>query len=77
MVRSCGRRIRLELRGTVVHWKSDDGTEIEDLLTYPVDYRPGTRVPLLLVIHGGPSGVHLQSFLPYPGSAYPLAVFAS
>ena len=61
----------------LVHWKSSDGTEIEGFLTYPVDYRPGTHVPLLLVIHGGPSGVHLQSFLPYAGSAYPLAAFAS
>jgi len=38
-----------------VCWTSDDGVEIEGLLTYPVDYQPGTRYPLVVEIHGGPS----------------------
>jgi dipeptidyl aminopeptidase/acylaminoacyl peptidase len=37
-----------------VHFKSKDGTEVHGLLTYPVGYQPGTKVPLLLRIHGGP-----------------------
>lgn len=60
----------------VVKWKSADGQEIEGLLTYPVDYKPGTRVPLLLVIHGGPAGVFTQSFLVGRGP-YPMAAFAA
>jgi dipeptidyl aminopeptidase/acylaminoacyl peptidase len=58
----------------VVRWKSSDGMEIEGILNYPVNYRPGERVPLLLVIHGGPTGVFMQNFAAGPG-LYPTAVF--
>jgi dipeptidyl aminopeptidase/acylaminoacyl peptidase len=34
---------------------SKDGTPVNALLTYPVGYVKGTRVPLLLRIHGGPN----------------------
>jgi dipeptidyl aminopeptidase/acylaminoacyl peptidase len=60
----------------VLKWKSTDGLDVEGLLTYPVGYRQGTRVPLLLVVHGGPAGVFTQSFLATRG-AYPIASFAS
>src|SRR5262245_11403536 len=58
----------------VVRWKSSDGMEIEGILNYPVNYHPGERVPLLLVIHGGPTGVFVQNFAAGPG-LYPTAVF--
>jgi dipeptidyl aminopeptidase/acylaminoacyl peptidase len=38
-----------------VTWTSDDGVEIEGLLTFPVGYQPGTRYPLVVEVHGGPS----------------------
>ncbi|HEX2280345.1 MAG TPA: S9 family peptidase, partial [Thermomicrobiales bacterium] len=38
-----------------VSWMSDDGVEIEGLLTYPAGYQPGTRCPLVVEVHGGPS----------------------
>ncbi len=38
-----------------VCWTSDDGVEIEGLLTYPAGYQPGTRYPLVVEVHGGPS----------------------
>jgi dipeptidyl aminopeptidase/acylaminoacyl peptidase len=59
-----------------ITWKSKDGREIEGLLTLPVGYRAGTKVPLILNIHGGPSGVFSQTFLAN-GGIYPLASFAS
>jgi dipeptidyl aminopeptidase/acylaminoacyl peptidase len=37
-----------------VQWASTDGLEIEGLLMLPAGYEPGTRVPLLVEIHGGP-----------------------
>ncbi len=37
-------------------FKSKDGTEVHGLLTYPVGYVAGTKVPMLLRIHGGPKG---------------------
>ncbi len=45
-----------------VSFKSKDGTEVHGLLTYPVGYVKGTRVPLLLRIHGGPNGQDQHSF---------------
>ena len=46
----------------VVKWKSKDGTEIEGLLTEPVGYEAGKRVPLLLNPHGGPTGASINNF---------------
>lgn len=63
-------------RTEVIRWKSKDGKEIEGLLTYPVSYQAGQRVPLLLNVHGGPAGVFQQTFLGGRG-AYPLATFAA
>jgi dipeptidyl aminopeptidase/acylaminoacyl peptidase len=63
-------------RSEPLTWTSPDGRTIEGLLTYPVDYRAGTKVPLLLVIHGGPAGVFVRSFVG-AASPYPVAVFAA
>ncbi|HXF41936.1 MAG TPA: S9 family peptidase [Blastocatellia bacterium] len=45
-----------------VNFKSKDGTEVHGLLTYPVGYVKGTKVPFLLRIHGGPNGQDQHSF---------------
>jgi dipeptidyl aminopeptidase/acylaminoacyl peptidase len=45
-----------------VSFKSKDGTEVHGLLTYPIGYVKGTRVPLLLRIHGGPNGQDQHAF---------------
>jgi dipeptidyl aminopeptidase/acylaminoacyl peptidase len=60
----------------VIKWKSKDGRDIEGLLTYPIGYKAGTKVPLILNVHGGPAGVFTQSFIGGRGT-YPLATFAS
>lgn len=46
----------------VVKWKSKDGTAIEGLLTKPVGYEAGKKVPLLLNPHGGPTGASINNF---------------
>ncbi|HJU43519.1 MAG TPA: S9 family peptidase [Vicinamibacterales bacterium] len=58
----------------VVRWKSQDGVEIEGVLHKPADFQAGRRYPLLVVIHGGPTGVSRP--VPY-GSAsyYPIDTF--
>lgn len=63
-------------RTEVIRWKSPDGLEIEGLLTYPAAYELGQRYPLLLVIHGGPTGVFQQTFTG-TASPYPIAAFAA
>ena len=45
-----------------ISFKSKDGTEVNGLLTYPVGYLKGTKVPLLLRIHGGPNAQDQHSF---------------
>lgn len=63
-------------RTEVIRWKSKDGKDVEGLLTYPVGYQQGQRVPLILNVHGGPTGVFQQNFIGGRG-AYPLATFAA
>src|SRR6185436_3220029 len=45
-----------------VNFHSKDGTPVNGLLTYPVGYTKGTKVPLLLRIHGGPNSQDQHSF---------------
>jgi dipeptidyl aminopeptidase/acylaminoacyl peptidase len=45
-----------------IRWKSNDGSEIEGVLVYPVGYQTGRRYPLLTYIHGGPEGAYSKSF---------------
>ena len=41
----------------VVDWKSGDGTRIEGILIKPANFNASRKYPLLVVIHGGPTGV--------------------
>lgn len=60
----------------LVKWKGPDGREIEGLLTYPVNYKPGQKVPFLLNVHGGPAGVFSQTCIAVNQGTYPIAAFA-
>lgn len=46
----------------VIKWQSTDGTEIEGILVLPNGYQSGTRLPLLLHVHGGPAGSFTNGF---------------
>ena len=41
----------------VISWKSSDGTTIEGILYTPSNFDAKKKYPLLVVIHGGPTGV--------------------
>jgi len=58
----------------VVTWKSKDGAVIEGVLHKPADYDPTRKYPLLVKIHGGPTGVSQPRFLPND-YAYPVQAF--
>jgi dipeptidyl aminopeptidase/acylaminoacyl peptidase len=45
-----------------IKWKNSDGQWIEGVLTWPVDYKPGKKYPLILNPHGGPSSARIESF---------------
>lgn len=43
-------------------WKSDDGLPLSGVVTYPQDFDPARKYPVLLVIHGGPWGSSRETF---------------
>ena len=59
----------------VIRWKSKDGLEVEGVLTYPTNYEKGKKYPLILNIHGGPTGVFVESFIGRL-TVYPIAAFS-
>ena len=54
----------------VISWASKDGAIIEGVLFKPADYDPNKKYPLLVVIHGGPTGIDRPT--PLPSSVYPM-----
>jgi dipeptidyl aminopeptidase/acylaminoacyl peptidase len=48
-------------RTEVVEWQNDGFAE-NGLLTYPPDFTPSRKYPLVLLIHGGPRAASLMSF---------------
>ena len=54
---------KLEIATTEqIDFTSADGTRVGAMITYPIGYKKGTRVPLLLWIHGGPNAQDQNSF---------------
>ncbi len=54
----------------VVSWQSRDGTTIEGVLHKPSDFDPSQKYPLLVVIHGGPTGIDYPTAV--TGYVYPV-----
>ena len=59
----------------VIRWKSTDGAEIEGILIKPANYDATKAYPLLVVIHGGPTGVDTP--LLSADRYYPVEMFAA
>jgi len=57
----------------VVSWKSQDGATIEGVLHKPADFDPSKKYPLLVVIHGGPTGI--SRAVPFTSTTYPIDVW--
>jgi dipeptidyl aminopeptidase/acylaminoacyl peptidase len=60
----------------VVSWKSHDGTVVEGVLSKPAGYDPAKKYPLLVRIHGGPTGIDLPIMSP-ADHTYPIQYFLS
>ncbi len=54
----------------IIEWKSKDGTTIEGVLLKPRNFDPSKKYPLLVVIHGGPTGTDRPE--PTPTYVYPI-----
>jgi dipeptidyl aminopeptidase/acylaminoacyl peptidase len=53
-ITSINEKINLSaIKAEPIQWKSFDDLEIEGILTYPQGYKEGTKVPLVVSIHGG------------------------
>ncbi len=59
----------------VIRWKSTDGADVEGILMKPADYDPTRKYPLLVVIHGGPTGV--DTAVASADRYYPIERFAA
>jgi dipeptidyl aminopeptidase/acylaminoacyl peptidase len=46
----------------VITWKSTDGLVVEGILLKPVNFDASKKYPLMVVVHGGPTGAHMNSF---------------
>lgn len=62
-------------RREVVSWKSKDGATIEGVLYKPADFDTKRKYPLLVVIHGGPTGIDVPYVM--PDSYYPAEQFVA
>jgi dipeptidyl aminopeptidase/acylaminoacyl peptidase len=60
-------------RVEAISWPGVDGAPIEGLLYYPLDYKPGTRVPLVVQTHGGPASSDRFTFGTWVGYPQVLA----
>ena len=54
----------------VISWKSEDGSTIEGILHKPQNYDSTKKYPLLVIIHGGPTGISTPG--PIPSYVYPM-----
>lgn len=68
-------RAMRSLKKELVQWKGADGRDIEGLLIYPVNYRAGHKVPLILNVHGGPAGTNSNTCT-VASRLYPWPLFA-
>jgi dipeptidyl aminopeptidase/acylaminoacyl peptidase len=58
----------------MISWRSSDGTEIEGVLHKPSDFQRGRQYPLLVVIHGGPTGISRPAKVQI-GGVYPIELW--
>jgi dipeptidyl aminopeptidase/acylaminoacyl peptidase len=58
----------------MISWKSTDGTVVEGVLHKPADFQTGRRYPLLVIIHGGPTGISRPGRVQL-GGVYPIELW--
>ena len=59
----------------MIEWKSTDGTPVQGVLVKPPGYDPSRKYPLLVVIHGGPTG--MDNLVSSADRYYPVERFAA
>lgn len=46
----------------ILHWKGANDDEVEGILYYPHNYKPGQLYPLITATHGGPAGADMDGW---------------
>ncbi|UOQ45974.1 S9 family peptidase [Halobacillus salinarum] len=54
--RSVAYKGKIQSEKEVVTWRTEDGLEIEGVLSKPVDFADSKSYPLIVAVHGGPAG---------------------
>lgn len=69
-----GEQVKDWVLGTkeAIKWKSKDGAEITGVLIKPADFDPQKKYPLLVIIHGGPTGISSPTYVDSYGTYYPI-----
>jgi dipeptidyl aminopeptidase/acylaminoacyl peptidase len=62
-------------RAEVLRWEAPDGQAVEGILTHPLTDTAGPA-PLVVIIHGGPTGVYQRSYLGSPAGYGPIGALA-
>ena len=60
-----------------ISWKSTDGADITGVLIKPADFDPKKKYPLLVIIHGGPTGTSIPSKYDGYNRYYPIEQWAA
>jgi dipeptidyl aminopeptidase/acylaminoacyl peptidase len=58
-----------------IQWKSGDGAPVEGILIKPANFDPSKKYPLMVEIHGGPTGISIATRS--PDRYYPVELFAA
>lgn len=53
---------KIKTKTEVINYTSTDGTPVQGLLTYPIDYQAGKDYPLMTIPHGGPDALVKNDF---------------
>lgn len=50
-------------KSEIIKWHTSDGTLVEGELIYPVNYKKGSKFPLIVSLHGGPCDASTQEYM--------------
>ncbi len=56
--------------------RSDDGWDVDALVTYPLGHREGQAYPTIVMVHGGPASLFTEAYMGGVVGPYPIAAFA-
>ena len=53
---------KIKTTSSLLNYKSKDGTKVQGIVSYPLDYKKSEMYPLMVIPHGGPDAVVMDDF---------------